>query len=756
MTITSLSRFFTWRCRQEPDALAYAFVRDTLELAESVSYAQLQGQVRALAAQIAGQSHPGDRVLLVYPAGLDFARAFWACVLTGRVAVPVPAPDPVRFKNSAPRLQAIIEDARATLVLTTAELLPPAQAFFAELGGARAIWQATDPLPAQAPDDASAIDFGDAPGPDSVAYLQYTSGTTTTPRGVVLTHANVLAQCRSATDSVDITHGASRMLCWLPHYHDYGLLYGVLGPFHAGVPGYLMSPVSFLRRPLRWLEAVERFGITHTGGPNFAYAACVKALAQQPGWSARLDGLLSSSCGAEPIQARTARDFIAAFAPHGFAAGTFAPAYGMAEAVLTVTATAVGAPLRVLALDADVLTQERVRLADAASTRTREVVGCGRPIAQMQVQIVNTKTRRPCAADQIGEIWVRGSSVGQGYWGQPNVSADVFGARLSSAGAGAAGDGPFLRSGDLGFMQDGELFVTGRIKDLIIVRGRNHAPQDIEWTVQRSDASLRVGYGAAFSVDTVDGEALVVVQELERRGHEADLMPMIRTIRKAVATEHELPVHAVVLVRSGSVPRTSSGKIRRQQCRQDYLDGALQVIQMELAQTLEALDVAPWNADDFAAPLRTMPRSPERLAAIEQTLVQGVARFARRAPHDVLLDASAIECGLDSLSTFRLLQVLETALGCELPPSSVMGASPACGRWRAGSTACSARRTRRPRRPPRSRPRTARACCGCRPLNSACGSGTRWRRARPCTTCRWRWNFRVRWMRTFFRIACTR
>jgi amino acid adenylation domain-containing protein len=676
MSITSLSSHFTWRCRQEPEALAYAFVRDTLDLAESVSYAQFEAQVQVLAEQLASRSQSGDRVLLVYPAGLDFARAFWACMLTGRVAVPVPAPDPVRFKNGAPRLQAIIEDAQASLVLTTSELLQPAQDFFAGLGGTgtgtSAVWLATDPLPIATAGARSTVNFGAPPGPDSVAYLQYTSGTTTTPRGVVLTHANVLAQCRSSTDSVGIAHGTSRMLCWLPHYHDYGLLYGVLGPFHVGVPGYLMSPVTFLRRPLRWLEAVERFGITHTGGPNFAYAACVKALAQQPGWHARLDGLRSSSCGAEPIQARTVQDFIAAFAPHGFAAGTFAPAYGMAEAVLTVTATAMGSPLRVLVLDADAMTQERVQLAGAGSMRTREVVGCGRPIAQMHVQIVNARTRRPCESDQIGEIWVRGSSVGQGYWHQPNVSGDVFGAQLA-ASAGPPGTGPFLRSGDLGFVHEGELYVTGRIKDLIIVRGRNHAPQDIEWTVQRSDASLRPGYGAAFSVDTVDGEALVVVQELERRGHEADLLPMIRTIRKAVAAEHELPVHAVVLVRSGSVPRTSSGKIRRQRCRQDYLDGALQVVQMEVAQTLDALDEVPWTAADLPTDLRAMPGSPERLAAIEQTLVQGVARFARRAPHDIRLDASAIECGLDSLSGFRLLQVLEAALGCALAPDSVMG-----------------------------------------------------------------------------------
>ena len=663
----SLSSFFTWRCEQDPDALAYAFVRDTLEVAESITYSQLQAQVQALAAHMGRHSRPGDRVLLVYPAGLDFARAFWACMLAGRIAVPVPAPDPVRFKNSAPRLQAIIDDAQATLALTTAELLEPAQALQAGIGEHTVRWLATDPVVAGASAAPTAAAAPDAPAPQAVAYLQYTSGSTAAPRGVVLSHANVLAQLRSACAAAGIGAPASRMLCWLPHYHDYGLVYGVLGPLHAGVPGYVMSPLSFLRRPLRWLEAIARFRITHSGGPNFAYAACVKALAQQPEWSGALATLVSLSCGAEPIHSKTALDFIAAFAPHGLRDGAFAPAYGMAEAVLTVTATPPASPLRVMALDADALTLERVRPASGATPRTRQVVGCGQPIAQMGLRIVAPQTRLPCAAEQIGEIWVCGSSVGQGYWRQPDISADTFGAHLAS------GEGPFLRTGDLGFVHEGELYVTGRIKDLIIVRGRNHAPQDIEWTVQRADPSLRAGYGAAFSVDTADGEALVIVQELERRGHEADLTPMIRAIRKAVATEHELPVHAIVLVRSGSVPRTSSGKIRRRRCRQDYLEGGLQVLQMEAAQTLAALDDTPWTAADFPTHLRAMQGSAERVQAIEQTLVQLVARFARRAPQDIALDASAIECGLDSLTSFRLLQVLETALDCALPPACVMG-----------------------------------------------------------------------------------
>jgi acyl-CoA synthetase (AMP-forming)/AMP-acid ligase II len=302
-TLNNLGSFFRWRCRRQPDALAYAFVRDTLEIDESISFAQLEAQVETLAGLVAAHSRLGDRVLLVYPSGLEFVRAFWACMLTGRIAVPVPAPDPVRFKNNAPRLRAIIHDAQAALVLTNQSLLEPARAFRDDDGqGTGAPWLATDVAP-EAPAVHAGAGQADAAlpvpvGPDSIAYLQYTSGSTSSPRGVILTHANVLAQARTGAAAIGVDSQHSRLLCWLPHFHDYGLVFGSLVPFCAGVPSYLMSPLTFLRRPLRWLEAIDRYRISHTGAPNFAYVACVKALAQQPEWQADLGALVSSSCGA--------------------------------------------------------------------------------------------------------------------------------------------------------------------------------------------------------------------------------------------------------------------------------------------------------------------------------------------------------------------------------------------------------------------------------------------------------------------------
>ena len=358
-THDNLAGFFDWRCAQQPDALAYAFVRDTLETADALTFTALHRQVHGLAAELVRHSEPGDRVLLVYPPGVEFVRAFWACMVTGRIAVPVPAPDPVRFKNNAPRLRAIILDAQASLVLTHRELLEPARSFRDADGATGARWIASDDLgKAQPPATEHAAV---ALGPDSVAYLQYTSGSTSTPRGVIITHANVLAQCRTSAEAVGVNGQRSRLLCWLPHFHDYGLVFGTLLPFHAGVPSYLMSPLTFLRRPLRWLEAVARFGITHTGAPNFAYVACIKALAQQPDWAADLSALVSSSCGAEPIHPDTPALFHAAFAPHGLNPSTFAAAYGMAETVLGVTATAPGAATTIMSLDAAQLDGHHLR-----------------------------------------------------------------------------------------------------------------------------------------------------------------------------------------------------------------------------------------------------------------------------------------------------------------------------------------------------------------------------------------------------------
>lgn len=560
----TLASLFDVQCEAHANKLAYGFLRDDLSVAQESSYGRLQADVHGIAAWLSTQTHAGDRVLLAFGPGLDFVRVFWACVLSGRVAVPVPAPDPVRLHHAAPRLRSLIADSRAALVLTSASLLDAAAATLDPATFAMARWMA---LP-----DSASLDSAETPAfappalePASLAYLQYTSGSTSAPRGVRLTHANVIANIRAVIAS---NHGnnASRALSWLPHFHDYGLVFGVLAPVIAGATGYLMSPVAFLRRPLRWLEAIAAYRITHSGAPESAYAACLQALGDKP-LGMRLDSLVSLTCGAEPIRAATVERVLAVFGAAGLRPDAFAPSYGLAEAVLGVSSTTPGTPPRIVSADAAALLAHRFEPAADTSRDARRLVGCGRAMPNTELLVV--EAGRPCADGEVGEIWVGSPSIGEGYWMQPEASEAVFGGHLAN------GAGPFLRTGDLGFLDRGELFVTGRLKDLVIVHGENHYPQDLEWSAERAHPDLRVGHGAAFPVDTPGGEAVVLALELQRRPVPTDTEAVFSAVRRAIAVEHGLPVHAVALVRAGALPRTSSGKIQRHRCREAFLANEL-------------------------------------------------------------------------------------------------------------------------------------------------------------------------------------
>ncbi|QHE85934.1 non-ribosomal peptide synthase/polyketide synthase [Hydrogenophaga sp. BPS33] len=664
----TLASMFATRCEQHPQRLAYAFVRDTLGLSESITHAELFEQVCQVADALVAQTRWGDRVLLVYPPGLDFVRAFWACVITGRIAIPVPAPDAARFKNSAPRLLTILKDASARLMMVGSELGETLTALQEMVAGEqRILCSSLDMLPratapGQLPADSQLVT------PDTIAYLQYTSGSTSAPRGVILTHRNIVAQCHSGARAMGMTP-QSRALTWLPHHHDYGLVLGLLWPFDTGISSYLMSSLTFLRRPLRWLEAIARFEITHTGGPNFAYAACVRARQQQPEWHADLSSLRSVSCGAEPIQLATMEAFAASFAPHGLSGTAIMPSYGMAETVLGITTTRMNQGCRARTLHVPSLENHQVVYVADGTSDSRAIVGCGVPFEGMELRIVDPHTQLALPSTSVGEIWVRGTSVGQGYWEQPQASQATFQACL------ADGEGPFLRTGDLGFLDDGEVFVTGRLKDLIIVRGRNLYPHDLEWTAQSTDTALRVGYGAAFSIEGPEGEEVALVQEVERREKSKDLGHVAVQIRKAIAETYELPLHAVVLVQAGSLPRTSSGKIRRKSCRQDYLEGRLQVLHRDEAMLVDVAEADDDHLPALASQLRQLTDPAAQRHALEQLLLNRVAHFTRRSQDELSLDASAIECGLDSLTSFRMLQSLEAILDCALP-SSLMLAAP--------------------------------------------------------------------------------
>lgn len=667
---SSLSSLFAAQCARQGDKPAYVFLRDDLSAADAVSFAQLGHEVRALARRLGAVAPAGSRVLLAFPPGLDFVRAFWACLQAGCVAVPVPAPDPVRLLHGLPRLRGIVEDTDAALVLTSAELLDAGRRVLEPALRARVPWMALSDL-APGATGAAAFDTDTdgtaaAPAGHALAYLQYTSGSTLAPRGVRITHAQAIANLE-ALNEVGGVGPDSRSLVWLPHFHDYGLVHGVLAPMIGGLTSWLMSPLTFLRRPLRWLDALAALRITHSGAPASAYVACLRALDGRP-LACDLSALVSLNCGAEPIRADTVAEVQVVFGAAGMRREAFMPAYGLAEAVLGVSASPRDRPAMTLAVDARALARDHVLpVATEAAGRpdVRLLAGCGRALRDTELLIVDPATCRPAPADAVGEIWVRSPGVGDGYWRQSESSDATFGVRLAAAAteadtdtAAAVDTRTFLRTGDLGFLQGDELFVTGRLKDLVIVHGGNHYPQDLEWTAEHAHPALRPGHGAAFSIDGSDGEALVLLLETERRvGTSIDADAIAAAVRRAVGEAHGLAVSVVALARSGSLPRSSSGKVQRRLARQRYLEGGLDVQAIAPLAGVEASSDTP---EDAARALVVMPRD-----ATEQALWEIWQEVFGRAAFGV--HESFFELGGTSLLMTQVASRIGQRLGIELP-----------------------------------------------------------------------------------------
>ncbi|MBE9075924.1 fatty acyl-AMP ligase [Romeria aff. gracilis LEGE 07310] len=566
---STLIELLRYRAQTQPDDLAYQFLIDGKREGTAYTYGKLDQLAQAIAAQLQQQQVKGERALLLYPQGVEVVAAFCGCLYAGVIAIPVPPPDAGRLKRTLPRLREIVKDAEATLVLSNAriiELIQGSDLDFPEFEAMR--WIDTE---AVEPDLAAQWED---PGVDKdvLAYLQYTSGSTSTPKGVMLSHYNLLHHsaylqraCGYSTESATVT--------WMPYFHDYGLVEGLIQPLYNGAPCYIMAPLAFVKRPLRWLEAIARYSATHSQAPNFAYDLCIRRI--KPAQREGLDLSCWQSAGnaAEPINPRIMQEFYDAFKDVGFRWETFSPAYGLAEATLLVSATPVGRAPVILSLDANALEQGQVRESPAdGESNVRQTVSCGPLVCETEVVIVDPERATRCQPNQIGEIWVADAGVAHGYWQRSAATQETFGAHLKAAG-------PYLRTGDLGFMKGSELYITGRIKDLIIIRGTNHYPQDIEWTVQQIDPALRPDYGASFSIIEEGEERLIVVQEVERQ-HQQSLAAeeLIAEIRQAISEAHELQVYAIALVKSGNVLKTSSGKIQRRGCRERFLSGNLEVL----------------------------------------------------------------------------------------------------------------------------------------------------------------------------------
>jgi len=537
------------RTQQRPDLRVCTFLVDGETKEVSLTYAELDTRARAIAAELQSRQVGGNRALLLYPPGLEYIAAFLGCLYAGVVAVPVYPPHPARLEPTLPKLRSITGDGRPQIVLTTTAGLGLAGSLADTLPELCSLpWLATDDLGGEL-----AEQWRDPRvAADTVAMIQYTSGSTAAPRGVMLTHANTLHN--SAVIQAALGSSAHSVgVIWLPPYHDMGLVGCILQPLYLGFPVVLMSPLHFLQRPLRWLTAISRYRATVTAGPNFAYDLCVRRTQPEQRMALDLRSMEAAVVGAEPINAATLERFIAAFAPCGFRWGALRPAYGLAESTLMVTASQ--------------------RPSTVLGKTSRALVSCGRPGLDQTIVIVDPESGLPCVPGTIGEVWVSGPSVAAGYWNRPAETEAKFHARLMNTP-----EGRFLRSGDLGFVHEGELFITGRLTDLIVVRGRKYHAADIEWTVTGCHPALAAAVGAAISISVDGEERLVIVHETDRHRRHLDGKEITDAIRRAVIEEHDLLVASAVLVTAGSIPRTSSGKVQRFACRERYLTGTLDVV----------------------------------------------------------------------------------------------------------------------------------------------------------------------------------
>lgn len=656
-SVNSLIDILQWRSHHQSDQRAYTFLVDGEKQEAHLTYFELDQQAKNLAFHLSLSTSPGDRALLLYRQGLDFIVAFLGCLYAGVIAVPVQLP---HRRQKLSHLQGIVNNSQAQIALTTTDLLADLQDHFSQDGRLQTLqWIASDDLAFEK----SLSGQLPALKSEMLAFLQYTSGSTGTPKGVMVSHGNLLHNSETIRQAFKLTE-ASVSVTWLPSFHDMGLIDGIIQPLYSGFLGVILSPIAFVQKPLRWLQAIARYGATHSGGPNMGYELCTNKIAADQLAALDLSRWHSAYSGAEPIRWQTLEKFTAKFAECGFKSQFFYPCYGMAESTLMITGGAIEASPYYCSVDPEALAKQKIIL---SQDQTRTLVGCGHPWLNTQIQIVDPETLTPCPTGQVGEIWVSGGSVAQGYWKQPEQTQAVFQAFLADSGTG-----PFLRTGDLGFIKGEELFITGRIKDVIILWGRNLYPQDIELTVAQAHPALKADCGAAFAVEKEDGEGLVIVQEVERSAlKNLPLDEIVEAIRAAIIEEYEVAVSAVVLIKPATIPKTSSGKIQRGRCREAFLGNHLVSVgewRSPMDNPLIESPLNPCNSDDEGSGVVNNAEGIS-LTAIEDWLIQRLAANIGCSPEEIDPNISFSRYGLDSSVALSLTGELAEYLGVSLQPT---------------------------------------------------------------------------------------
>jgi len=605
---------------------AFKFLPDNSGPPIDLSYRDLDGKAMRIAAMLQSLGMQEKRCLLVFPTGPEFVCAFFGCLYAGVIAVPTHIPDHKRFLN---RFASITSNAGAEVVLSTSRLSQKIKSTLLEHPStAGLVWvNVEDALPEmegawRKPDVTSG----------SLAYLQYTSGSTSDARGVMISHGNMIANSQYITKAVRLSKD-SVSVCWLPHFHDMGLVDGIILPVHTGYLGILMSPQSFLHQPYLWLKAISDYGATHCGGPNFGFEHCLETITAEMRSGLRLDSWKSAYSGSETVRKNTLDRFATAFSSCGFRKSSFYPCYGLAEGTLLVTGGELGG-------------EERLFPGPAGGPPH---VGCGHAWPDTDVMIVNPDTRTENPQGKEGEIWVKGGGIALGYWNCPEETNLFFGAYPEGHSKG-----PFLRTGDLGILVSGELFVTGRLKDLIIIRGSNYHPQDIEYTLESCDDALAHGRSAVFSVDTGMAEELVVMAEVKRSHRKTvDAQKIVQRIRDNVSQAHGLDVAAVVVLNPGNLPVTSSGKVRRTASRKLYL-------------SREISPILSWTRSISAEPVMAVPASDESDSVPGSSALVSIFRELLGS-RPFTKENRLLELGMDSLLIGQLKSRIKSRLNVDLP-----------------------------------------------------------------------------------------
>lgn len=660
--VTNLHDLARLRGRLDGDRVAFTFLLDGEADERHLTFGDLDREAAALAGKLQTLAQPGDRVLLLFDPGVEYLWAFFGVLYAGMIPVPAYPPDLMRAERLLGRLKALAEDCQPAVVLGTKQSLSLVGGLLGHAAGTEGAgaviltvddrdgWEALPWTPPKLQ-------------PNDIAFLQYTSGSTSSPRGVMVTHGNLLYQLSLLLERWEQSYPAAGDhgvvgVSWLPFYHDMGLIGGVFGAFYAGKRVVMMSPLAFIQRPIRWLQAISRYRPIVTGGPNFAYDLCVSKFRKEDAEGLDLSSWKIAVNGAEPVRAETIERFNATFSPYGWDPAGWMPSYGLAESTLGVTCYEQGARCPVVDVALTDLERNQVRLVDSAvggrTEKTRRLVGCGHAITDTELRIVDPLTCREVQG--VGEVWVRGKGVTLGYWNRPEDNAILFDARLADTG-----NGPYMRTGDYGFLHDGILYLTGRLKETMIFWGRNVYPQDIEHTAAGCHDALRLNGGAAFSIDRDGQEQLVLVQEVVRPG-KLDLPALAAQVRQAVMAEHRVPLYSLVLIRPGNLPKTSSGKIQRGEARKKFEANEFDVV---AGWTFDAssLTTAPLSAD-----IRPAEETPDE-SAIKTWLRQRIAQAISLPAEQIACDEPLSHYVVDSITLVAIARDLELWMGRSIAPT---------------------------------------------------------------------------------------